>query len=81
MQASAEKATRFITALEASFEPALQFPLAGVPRAHFGPDIRVLFHHPYAIYYQPQPDAIVILRVIHGARDVATIAEQGGFNS
>jgi hypothetical protein len=27
----------------------------------------------------PEPDAVVIVRVIHGARDIAAIAERGGF--
>lgn len=37
------------------------------------------FHHPYAIYYTPLPDAVVIVRVIHGARDVTALAEEGAF--
>jgi toxin ParE1/3/4 len=39
----------------------------------------VTFHSPYAIYYPPQPDALVIIRVIHIARDVAALAERGDF--
>jgi len=39
----------------------------------------VAFHSPFAIYYLPHPDAIVIVRVIHGARDIAVLAERGGF--
>jgi len=27
----------------------------------------------------PLPDAVVIVRVIHGARDVEALAERGGF--
>jgi toxin ParE1/3/4 len=41
--------------------------------------LRVTFYSPYAIYYKPLPDAVVIIRVIHGARDIDAIAEQGGF--
>jgi toxin ParE1/3/4 len=36
-------------------------------------------HHNHAIYYRPLADAIVIIRVLHGARDVVAIAEHGGF--
>ncbi len=43
------------------------------------PGLRVTFHRDYAIYYRLGPDEIVIVRVLHGARDVAAIAEQGGF--
>jgi toxin ParE1/3/4 len=41
--------------------------------------LRVVFRSPYAIYYMPLPDTLVIVRVIHGARDVAALAERGGF--
>jgi hypothetical protein len=27
----------------------------------------------------PLPEAVVIVRVIHGARDIAALAERGGF--
>jgi toxin ParE1/3/4 len=43
------------------------------------PGLRVTFRGAYAIYYMPLPDAIVIIRVLHGARDVAALAERGGF--
>jgi toxin ParE1/3/4 len=40
----------------------------------------VIFHdEKYAIYYLPRPDEIVIVRVLHGSRDIASIAEEGGF--
>jgi len=41
--------------------------------------LRVVFHGSYAIYYRPTPDAIVIVRVLHGKRDAEAIAEGGGF--
>jgi toxin ParE1/3/4 len=41
--------------------------------------LRVTFHGAYAIYYRPMPDAVVIIRVLHGARDAAAIAMRGGF--
>lgn len=46
----------------------------------FAPDMRVTFHGSYAIYYTPTTSEIVILRVLHGARDAAALAERGGFN-
>jgi toxin ParE1/3/4 len=39
----------------------------------------VTFHSPYSIYYLAQPEAVVIVRVIHGARDIAALAERGAF--
>jgi toxin ParE1/3/4 len=51
----------------------------GTPREQFGVGLRVTFHHPYAIYYQVSEPELIIVRVLHGARDVAAMAEQGGF--
>jgi toxin ParE1/3/4 len=55
------------------------FPLSGPARDQLAPGLRVTFHSPYAIYYTPVPDAVVIVRVLHGARDVSALAERGGF--
>jgi hypothetical protein len=57
-----------------------RFPLAGPARAQLGSGLRVTFHHPDAIYCKPLPDAVVIIRVIRGARDVAALAEGGAFS-
>ena len=76
--ASEAVATRFVGSIERAMEPARHFPLIGPARDHLAPGLRVLFRRPYAIYYQPAPEAVVIVRVIHGARDIAAIARQGG---
>jgi len=39
----------------------------------------VLFHPPYALYYLVSEREIIIVRVLHGARDIGAIADQGGF--
>jgi plasmid stabilization system protein ParE len=41
--------------------------------------LRVIFHGKYAIYYLPRVDEIIIVRVLHGSRDIAHVAEEGGF--
>ena len=51
----------------------------GSRREQFGAGLRVIFHAPYAIYYLPADHELVIVRVLHGARDAAAIADQGGF--
>jgi len=56
------------------------FPLSGVAREQFGAGLRAVFHGGYVIYYIPQPDAVVVVRVLHGARDAAAIAKRGGFS-
>jgi len=72
-------ATKFVGEIEAAFEPVRHFPFAAPAREQFAPGLRVTFHNPYAIYYRPLADAVVIIRVLHGARDVLAIAEHGGF--
>jgi toxin ParE1/3/4 len=72
-------ATGFIGGIEAAFEPVRHFPLAAAAREQLAPGLRVTFHGAYAIYYKPLPDAVVIVRVLHGARDAAALAERGGF--
>ena len=56
-----------------------RFPLSGPAREMFAPGLRVTFHGHYAIYYLPQAEELVIVRVLHGARDANALAEQGGF--
>jgi len=78
-KASEQVATRFVVAIEAHFEPLRHFPLSGPTREQLAPGLRVTFHNPYVIYYLPLPDALAIVRVIHGARDTAALAERGAF--
>jgi toxin ParE1/3/4 len=41
--------------------------------------LRVTFEGSYAIYYVASTTEIVLVRVLHGARDAAALAERGGF--
>jgi toxin ParE1/3/4 len=55
------------------------FPLAAPSREQLAADLRVTFHRRYAIDYRPLSDAIVIVRVLHGARDAAALAHRQEF--
>ena len=57
----------------------MAFPLAAPARDHFAPGLRVTFSGNYAIYYLHSDRELVIVRVLHGARDAAALAEHGGF--
>lgn len=46
-------------------------PHIGVGRNNLIPGLRVLFHAGYGIYYVTRPEKVVIIRVIHQARDAA----------
>ena len=78
IETSEAVATRFVAEIETAFEPLRHFPFSGPAREQFAPGLRVTFGSPYAVYYLPQPNALVIVRVIHGARDIAALAERGG---
>jgi toxin ParE1/3/4 len=81
LQASEIIASRFIAAIEATFEPLRHFPLSGPARDQLALGLRVTFHRTYAIYYIVLADALTIVRVVHGARDIAAFAERGGFDA
>jgi len=57
----------------------LEFPLAGPAREQFAADLRVTFQGTYAIYYTLSETELIIVRVLHAARDAAAIANRGGF--
>lgn len=78
-EASEAVAAEFIHGMLAACEPVRRFPLSVPPRERLGIGLRIVFHGSYAIYYRPLPDAIVIIRILHGKRDVEAIAERGGF--
>jgi toxin ParE1/3/4 len=80
-EASEDTATRFVAGFAKHLDRLLRFPESGVERSLLAPDLRVTFHHRYAIYYLPLASEILIVRVLHGARDAAALAEQGGFDA
>jgi len=60
-------------------QPLREFPQAGIMREQVAAGLRVSFAGSYAIYYLHDERELVIVRVLHGARDAAAIAEHGGF--
>ena len=70
-----------IAAIKAACEPLRLFPQGGPRREVLVPGLRVTFHDPYAIYYTSLPDAVVVIRVLHGARDVTALAERRAFDA
>jgi toxin ParE1/3/4 len=80
-EASEAVATRFVESIQTLFSTVQHAPSIGTRRERFAPGLRVVFQSPYAIYYLPSDQEIIIVRVLHGARDVAAIADQGGFEA
>ena len=48
-------------------------PLAGRARPELAAELRSFPEGNYVIFYQPVPDGVRIIRVLHGARDVDAI--------
>lgn len=72
-------ASSFLERVGATLDVVRHSPLMGPSREQLSVGLRVTFHHPYAIYYHVTDRELIIVRVLHGARDTVAIAEQGGF--
>ncbi len=50
-------------------------PLAYPKRSDFGPDLRTALHKPHLIVFRVTTNAVEIVRIIHGARDLPRLFE------
>jgi len=55
-------------------------PQAGRLRPELAPELRSFPVGRYVVFYQPQDDGIEVVRVLHSARDIESISEDGGFD-
>ncbi len=78
VEASDTVADRVVSEIITAAQNLCRFPLAGSVRPNLARDVRVIFHGSYGVYYRNLDDAIVVLRVLHGARDVAALAKRVG---
>lgn len=63
----------FIDRLYASAQQLAEFPLAGKPRPDLGDQLYMFPVERYLLFYQPllgQDNGVVLVRVLHSARDV-----------
>jgi toxin ParE1/3/4 len=65
--------------IESASGRLLEFPLSGSSRERFAPGLYVIFEGNYGVYYTASETELVLIRVLHSARDAAAIAERGGF--
>lgn len=63
-------AARFISELEQRCLLLAARPLAGRERDELLPGLRSMPHGRYVIFYRPMENAVEIIRVLHGARDL-----------
>lgn len=72
-QDNPRRATAFLRELESTFQTLADQPFAGRKRPELGEDVRSLPVGRYVVYYQPWPDGIDVVRVLHAARDVVRL--------
>jgi len=70
-------AYRWLQSLNAELDTLLRFPGLGRPREELRPNLRSLPFGNYMIYYAPTDDGITLIRVVHGARDIDQLLEDG----
>lgn len=70
---SSERASAFVRRIEEEFEPLRHYPELGPRREYLAPDLRAHLYRDHVIYYRVTETALVIVRVVHGARDVVSL--------
>ncbi len=69
-------ALRFIDLLEEKFEMISQTPSMGRIREELAPSLRSFPAGTYVIFYRPLREAVQIIRVLHGARDIEVVFDE-----
>jgi toxin ParE1/3/4 len=62
-------ADRLLLGLFDKFELAANNPQIGPQRAELSATARLLFEGNYIIIYEPQPDGVLVVAIVHGMRD------------
>jgi toxin ParE1/3/4 len=66
-------ADRFFDAISERAANLSQFPERGAPREELGARIRMLVEGHYLVFYRVDEDAVRVVRVLHGSRDLTRL--------
>jgi toxin ParE1/3/4 len=66
---SPSRAVSFIAEVREHCQRAATSPLIYPRRPEIGSEVRVCFHGSYLIFFEPAAEGIVVLRILHGARN------------
>ena len=72
-QATEQAADRQLAAIESACANLEHWPYAGRQRDELLPGLRCVLAVPYVIFYRVRNDAVEVVRVLHGRRDIASI--------
>jgi toxin ParE1/3/4 len=64
-------AVRYVAEFETAYGNLARFPDTGPLRPALGPIVRIKLVYPYVIVYDRAPEVVIVLRVLHGRRDIA----------
>jgi toxin ParE1/3/4 len=70
-------ALRFIRDIRDHCERIAATPLGYPARPDLGPEIRCCVHQRYLIFFQPGGTEVLIVRVLHGSRDLLALFADG----
>jgi len=68
-EGSPRAADAFITRIFSKLDLAAEHPLMGAARPELSPTARILIEGRYVIIYEPQPDGVLAVAIVHGMRD------------
>jgi toxin ParE1/3/4 len=69
------RAERYADLFYEKVESLARFPEMGRPRPEFGTDVRSTLIKPYILFYRYNGEAVQVLRIVHGKRDLRQILE------
>ena len=71
------RAVSFVAELETLADKIAERPLSYAARDYISPGLRGGTHGRYTILFRDLPGCVRIVRVLHGARDLSTLGENG----
>jgi toxin ParE1/3/4 len=68
-----DRSITFVDELTGKFRTIAERPLSYPNRADLVPDLRSALHGKYLLLFRIEGECVVILRVLHGARDIGSL--------
>ena len=68
-----DRADRFVDRIYEKTLALVDMPAMGVARDDLGPGLRALPFRDYIIFYRDEPRGVIVVRVLHGARDIGAL--------
>lgn len=68
-----ERARSFVEELRVTCRALAHHPESAIARSDLLPGLRCRPHGAYLIFYRPLPAGVLVIRILHGARDVAAL--------